>query len=154
MDFISHHGIKGQKWGVRRYQNPDGSYTTEGLKRRHKFLIERDGSKYIIRDSNGEIASSGSRYEWNLDNFQWDLIADLDTNAIHRGKGFATAIIKQMEKDSRNNGNGLYLLVADSNDNAIRLYDKLGFETVKTQTIDNKHYYVMGKGSNKDQLKT
>lgn len=27
---ISHHGIKGMKWGVRRYQNPDGSLTQEG----------------------------------------------------------------------------------------------------------------------------
>lgn len=27
---IAHHGIKGQKWGVRRYQNPDGSLTAEG----------------------------------------------------------------------------------------------------------------------------
>jgi hypothetical protein len=32
-DFIMHHGIKGQKWGIRRYQNPDGSYTPEGMKR-------------------------------------------------------------------------------------------------------------------------
>ena len=29
---IYHHGIKGQKWGVRRYQNPDGSLTPEGRK--------------------------------------------------------------------------------------------------------------------------
>ena len=29
-----HHGIKGMKWGVRRYQNTDGSYTAAGKKRR------------------------------------------------------------------------------------------------------------------------
>jgi len=31
--YLAHHGIKGQKWGVRRYQNPDGSYTNEGKRR-------------------------------------------------------------------------------------------------------------------------
>lgn len=31
--YLAHHGIKGQKWGVRRYQNPDGSLTPEGIKR-------------------------------------------------------------------------------------------------------------------------
>lgn len=32
-DELYHHGIKGQKWGVRRYQNEDGSLTPEGIKR-------------------------------------------------------------------------------------------------------------------------
>lgn len=32
--FLEHHGIKGQKWGVRRFQNADGSYTQAGLTRR------------------------------------------------------------------------------------------------------------------------
>lgn len=31
--YIAHHGIKGQKWGVRNYQNPDGSYTAAGKAR-------------------------------------------------------------------------------------------------------------------------
>lgn len=31
--YLAHHGIKGQKWGVRRYQNEDGSLTEEGKKR-------------------------------------------------------------------------------------------------------------------------
>ena len=31
--YLIHFGIKGQKWGIRRYQNEDGSWTAEGRKR-------------------------------------------------------------------------------------------------------------------------
>lgn len=31
--YIAHHGILGMKWGVRRYQNSDGTLTPEGRKR-------------------------------------------------------------------------------------------------------------------------
>lgn len=37
-DDISHHGIKGQKWGIRRYQNPDGTLTTAGRNRYGKVI--------------------------------------------------------------------------------------------------------------------
>lgn len=30
---LYHHGVKGMKWGVRNYQNPDGSLTAEGRRR-------------------------------------------------------------------------------------------------------------------------
>lgn len=38
---LYHHGIKGQKWGIRRYQNEDGTFTEEGRKRYH---IQSDGT--------------------------------------------------------------------------------------------------------------
>lgn len=44
-DYLMHHGILGQKWGVRRYQNPDGSMTALGKAR---YLDENgyDTTKY------------------------------------------------------------------------------------------------------------
>lgn len=33
---LYHHGIKGQKWGLRRFQNSDGTYTEAGKKRRRE----------------------------------------------------------------------------------------------------------------------
>lgn len=44
MSFLIHHGVKGQKWGVRRFQNSDGSLTAAG-KKHYKETGTREANK-------------------------------------------------------------------------------------------------------------
>ena len=46
MNELYHHGVKGQKWGVRRYQNPDGSLTAAG-KRRFKRVVSNEKKQQL-----------------------------------------------------------------------------------------------------------
>lgn len=50
---LYHHGVKGMKWGIRRYQNKDGSLTPAG-KKRQKIL-----------DDAVNLASSGKKYAYS-----------------------------------------------------------------------------------------
>ena len=49
-DFLVHHGIKGQRWGIRRFQNEDGTLTEAGKKRYGSTSEEFDAKLTEARD--------------------------------------------------------------------------------------------------------
>lgn len=51
-EVLAHHGTKGMKWGIRRYQNPDGTLTAAG---RRRYLgadgkVSAKGAKRMVKD--------------------------------------------------------------------------------------------------------
>jgi len=67
-DYLMHYGIKGQKWGERRFQNPDGSLTPEGIRRYNQYK-EKYGEKTatrLMRSMNkGDSEKRAMRREYN-----------------------------------------------------------------------------------------
>lgn len=60
--YLQHYGILGQKWGVRRFQNPDGTYTSEGKRRRNSDGNSDNSVTSSSRDrkKNRKIAAAGA----------------------------------------------------------------------------------------------
>ena len=70
MNELYHFGIKGQRWGIRRYQNPDGSLTAKGKRRITKITnaLNKKYSKY--KSNERENSELNSKYDIHNKNNQ------------------------------------------------------------------------------------
>ncbi len=65
-DALYHYGVKGQKWGVRRYQNKDGSLTPSG-KKRYDSMSDDKLQKTLYRQvKKARKEQYGSGNQWNV----------------------------------------------------------------------------------------
>ena len=62
-DYLSHHGILGMHWGIRRYQNKDGTLTEAGKKRFNKLDAEADK----IKDHNKRLKAKAKARKYGTE---------------------------------------------------------------------------------------
>lgn len=75
---LYHHGVKGMKWGVRRYQNKDGSLTSAGKKRKRKISPE---TKERVKKTAAKAVAKGAEISSKL------LLASAVDDVFYGGAG-------------------------------------------------------------------
>lgn len=109
-NYIIHWGIKGQKWGIRRYRNTDGTLTEAGKRRYDRDIRENLSKKKDNRvdtskpDPNRWVKEDITRSR-NLVRESKNLVTDLDTlERTTRGSGRKTKkmdLSKMSDKEMR-----------------------------------------------------
>ena len=93
---LTHWGIKGMKWGVRRYQNSDGSLTDLGKKR---YYREADAAGYKEESYNGRryktTGKKGKTEQFDADPTKW---AKDDFSANKRVADEASSMANKLKK--------------------------------------------------------
>lgn len=145
---LYHYGVKGMKWGVRRTPEQLGHRSSKGSGTASEYSMHKSSHQYQIRDKKGRVLSKLSYWDYNIDGFDWVLVADVDTRPSHQGKGLGTKLMQEVYSDvtRKEPDKGIYVFARQDNNRAIGFYKNLGYKTVKPYSLDDGEYYIMAKG--------
>lgn len=111
MDELYHYGVLGMKWGVRRYQNKDGSLTAKGKKRYSSDASDASKSdkkentkpkkKSVSEMSDEELTKAIKRLE--IEKRYRDLTKESRQSEISKGRAFANRVIEKIGENTLTN---------------------------------------------------
>lgn len=122
--YLSHHGILGQKWGIRRYQNPDGSLTEEGKKRytrsdgkvsAHAIVDPKSGKSvdgFKSKDFDNEVVKNYKKYNMKKASAELSEIQEIE-DTEERSKAI-TDFVKSAISGKSDKTDGQYFAIKNS----------------------------------------
>lgn len=148
--FIAHYGIKGMKWGVRRFQNSDGTLTSAGKKRYGSYANPMKAMRKDIREDMEKAYQTGKAgtYMGYASTYaektaaktkrRYEKALEKDPAELYRSTLTKRIKSKAAERTRKEINAEYKRLLKEAKDDVTRLKEKYGNEAVNDITYNKK----------------